>query len=76
MTDRENARAVKIHDYYKGARYVGKPDVPYERVMLLADMAVRGVMPDGTFGDDDCVLWEEFSFLFRNKRCKAIVADF
>ena len=76
MTDRENARATKIHDYYKNARYVGEPNVPYERIMLLADMAARDVVPDGTFGDDDCILWEEFSFLFRNKRCKAIVADF
>ena len=48
MTDNENERAAKIHDYYKDARYVGEPNVPYERVMLLADIAVRGVMPDGT----------------------------
>lgn len=71
MTDRENIRAVKIHDYYAGA-----PDIPYERVMLLADMAARNVVPDGTFGDNECIVWEDFRFLFRNNRCKAIVADF
>ena len=75
MTNYENERAAKIHDYYKDARYVDKKDVPYERVMLLADMAARNVCPDGTFGDDDCMLWEEFRFLFRNNRCKAIVTD-
>lgn len=71
MTNYENTRAVKIHGYYAGA-----PDIPYERVMLLADMAARNVVPDGTFGDNECIVWEDFRFLFRNNRCKAIVADF
>ena len=76
MTDRENARAAKIHSYYSTSRYIGSPNIPYERVMLLADMAARNVCPDGSFGDDDCVLWSEFRFMFENKRCKAIVAGF
>ena len=76
MTDRENARAAKIHSYYATSRYIGSPSVPYERVMLLADMAARDVVPDGTFSDNECIVWEDFRFLFRNKRCKAIVADF
>lgn len=71
MNDHENKRTAKIHDYYAGA-----PDISYERVMLLADMAARDVVPDGAFSDNECVVWEDFSFLFRNRRCKAIVADF
>lgn len=73
MTNYENERAAKIHDYYKDARYVGEPNVPYERIMLLADMAARDVVPDGTFGDDDCILWEEFRSLFIFNRCKGML---
>ena len=73
MTNYENERAAKIHDCYKDARYVGEPNVPYERIMLLADMAARDVVPDGTFGDDDCILWEEFRFLFIFNRCKGML---
>ena len=70
MTDHENERAAKIL-----REYSNMPDVFYGRVMLMADMAARGVYPDGTFGDNDCLLWEEFRFLFRNGRCAAMIVD-
>lgn len=70
MTNYENERAAKIlHEYSN------MPDVSYGRVMLMADMAARGVYPDGTFSDNDCLLWEEFRFLFRNRRCAAMIVD-
>ena len=70
MTVRENIRAAKIL-----REYSNMPDVSYGRVMLMDDMAARGVYPDGTFGDNDCLLWEEFRFLFRNGRCAAMMVD-
>ena len=70
MTNYENERAAKIL-----REYSNMPDVSYGRVMLMADVAARGVYPDGTFGDNDCLLWEEFRFLFRNGRCAAMTVD-
>lgn len=70
MTNRENIRAAKII-----REYDNMPDVSYGRVILMADMAARGVYPDGTFGDNDCLLWEEFRFLLRNGRCAAMMVD-
>lgn len=45
-------------------RDVVKHELEYKRVLTieelhgLAQMAVDGVYPDGSFGDDQCIAWE------------------
>lgn len=41
-------------------RWESHGDIPIYRVMILADMAMNGEYPDGTFGDDEVIIWEQF----------------
>lgn len=41
-------------------RWEKRGDIPVWRVMLLAEMAEKGIYPDGTFSDDECIIWEAF----------------
>lgn len=41
-------------------RWETRGDIPIYRVMILADMAMNGEYPDGTFGDDEVIIWEQF----------------
>lgn len=41
-------------------RWEKRGDIPVWRVMLLAEMSEKGIYPDGSFGDDECNIWEAF----------------
>lgn len=59
MTSKEKDRFRDIQSAYS---YFG--DVPLWKALALADMAVRDVVPDGTFGDDDCIIWGKFRRIY------------
>lgn len=42
------------------ARWASHGKIEIGKVFVLADMASRGEYPDGSFSDDDCVIWSEF----------------
>lgn len=42
------------------SRWEKRGSVPVWRVMLIAEMAEKGIYPDGSFGDDECIIWEAF----------------
>lgn len=41
-------------------RWERRGNLPIWRVFLLAEMAERGVYPDGSFSDDECNIWAAF----------------
>lgn len=43
-------------------------DIPVWKALVLVDMAARDIYPDGTFSDDDTVLWCWFRRLMRQKK--------
>lgn len=54
-----NAKIKEMSDDIR-MRWEKRGDIPVWRVMLLAEMAEKGVYPDGTFSDDECNIWEAF----------------
>ena len=34
--------------------------IPVGRVFAIAYMAANDICPDGTFSDDECIMWETF----------------
>ena len=41
-------------------RWEKRGDIPLWRVFLLAEMARKDIIPDHTFSDDECCIWEAF----------------
>lgn len=60
MTNRAKYR---FRDFQSAYSYFG--DVPLWKVLALADMAARDVVPDGTFSDDDCFIWGKFRRIYK-----------
>lgn len=50
----------KIRNDDTMARWERRGNIPIYRVMMLADMARNNEFPDGTFGDDEIIIWEQF----------------
>lgn len=44
-------------------RWETRGSIPIYRVFQLADMARHNVIPDGSFSDDECNIWEEFHLM-------------
>ena len=51
----QNERNARIMDGFENHR-----DMSIGMVFVLADMARNGVIPNGSFGDDECNVWLEF----------------
>lgn len=54
-----NAKIMEMSDNVR-MRWEKRGDIPVWRVMLLSEMAEKGIYPDGTFSDDECNIWEAF----------------
>lgn len=62
MTENEKRRVEDFEHNYKWLA-----DIPAWKMLALADMAAHNVYPDGTFGDDECVVWQKFRRIFEDK---------
>lgn len=58
MTKQQRERNEAIMERFRNH---GKIEIG--RVFALADMALRGEYPDGSFSDDECNIWSEFRFV-------------
>lgn len=43
-----------------------EPVYSFRMLQCLRDMAKENVYPDGSFGDDECNIWEMFSMLVKD----------
>lgn len=41
-------------------QWEGRGKIEIWRIFVLAYMARNDIYPDGTFGDDECCIWEAF----------------
>ena len=62
MTNRQKDRNETIMKRWENH---GKIDIGC--VFVLADMACMNEYPDGTFSDDECLIWEAFRMAFSIK---------
>lgn len=62
MTENEKRR---VEDFERNYKWFA--DIPAWKMLALADMAVHNVYPDGTFGDNECVVWSKFHRIFTLK---------
>lgn len=52
----------RYHALAKECRDSGNSNIVYsfEMLRVLKEMAMEDIYPDGSFGDDDCNVWEMF----------------
>lgn len=62
MTENEKRRVEDFEHNYKWLA-----DIPAWKMLALADMAAHNVYPDGTFSDNECVVWSKFHRIFTLK---------
>ena len=46
-------------------RYSSRSSIPGWKILLLRWMARNDIYPDGYYGDDECLLWEDFHELYQ-----------
>lgn len=56
---------IRVKDFENNYSWLG--DIPVWKALALADMAARDVYPDGTFSDNECVVWSKFHRIFTLK---------
>lgn len=61
----------EFHRAAKRSKAAGNSNEVYTFEMLraLRDMAERDIYPDGSFGDNDCLIWS----MYRNMAAKKVV---
>ena len=56
---------IRVKGFKNNYSWLG--DIPAWKALALADMAARDTYPDGTFSDNECVVWQKFRRIFENK---------
>lgn len=58
MTKMQSEKVAEISSRFHGTISVG-------RVFAIAYMAANDICPDGSFSDDECIIWETFKTGYR-----------
>jgi len=58
MTKTQTEKITEISSRFHGT-------IPVGRVFAIAYMAANDICPDGSFSDDECIIWETFKTGYR-----------
>lgn len=58
MTNWQKSKFDEISSLYHGI-------IPVGRVFAIAYLAANDICPDGSFSDDECIIWETFKYGYR-----------